>query len=253
MGGLLSVASAAFAQAWPTKAIRIIVPFAPGGIADSVARLIQPGLEDGLGQPVVVENKTGASGSVATEYVARSAPDGYTLLLALAAPQTLNQLYLTKSGTTGSRDFAPITLINTNPMVLMVNPSLPVHNVRELIAYAKGASGQAQFPQARVEFTDVSPGNDEIHGGHRHGLCSLPRWRTGRDGRRGRGSSAERLPNYSDALIWMKSGRLRPIALTSAHRFSQSPELPTIAESVAFPDMRLTVGAVWVAPGGHAP
>src|SRR3546814_13199957 len=105
------------------RSIRIIVPYAPGGIADILARMISPLLQDGLGQSVIVENKTGASGSLATEYVARAEPDGYTLLLGLAAPQTLNQ-HIYKVRYDGVKDFAPITLLNTNPMVLMANPSL---------------------------------------------------------------------------------------------------------------------------------
>jgi tripartite-type tricarboxylate transporter receptor subunit TctC len=135
------------AAEWPTKPIRIIVPFAPGGISDILARMLSPVLQDALGQSIIVENKPGASGGLATEYVARAEPDGYTLLLGLAAPQTLNQ-YIYNVPYDGSKSFAPITLINTNPLVLMVNPSLPVHNVRELIALAKEKPGQLFFSDA---------------------------------------------------------------------------------------------------------
>ena len=133
MASGLMLQTATAQQAWPSRAIRIVVPFAPGGIADLAARIIQPILQDDLGQPVVIENKPGASGSLATEFVARSTPDGYTLLLSLAAPQTLNQ-FIYKVNYDGLKDFAPITLVNTNPMVLMVHPSLPVKGVKELIA-----------------------------------------------------------------------------------------------------------------------
>ena len=246
----LAATSAAWAQpAWPAKAVRIIVPFAPGGIADIVARMIQPGLQEALGQPVVIENKPGASGSLATEFVARSAPDGYTLLLALAAPQTLNQ-FIYKVGYDGVRDFAPITLINTNPLVLMVNPTLPVHNLKELIAWAKAHPGQLNFAGAGG-FTQFSgeimkhmAGLDMVHVPYRGGAPAVAAAAAG--------DVQMTFANYSDALIWMKSGRLRPIALTSARRFPQSPEIPTIAES-GLPGYEVDGWSGLLAPAGTPP
>jgi hypothetical protein len=163
---------------WPDGPIRIIVPFAPGGIADLGARIIQPILQKELGQPIVIENKPGASGSLATDFVAHAVPDGYTLLLALAAPQTLNQ-YIYKVNYDGLKDFAPITLINTNPMVLMANPSLPVNTVKELIAYAKQNPGKLNFAGAGG-FTQFSgeifkhmAGVDMVHVPYRGGAPAV--------------------------------------------------------------------------------
>lgn len=231
---LLSAAAAlpfgtALAQGnWPNRAIRIINPYAPGGIADLAARIIQPGLQKGLGQPIVIESKPGASGSVGTEYVARAAPDGYTLLLALAAPQTLNQ-YIYDVNYDGLKDFEPIALLNTNPLVLMVHPSLPVKSVRELIAYAKAHPGKLNFAgaggftQFAGEIFKHMAGVDMVHVRYRGGAPAVAAAVAG--------DVQLTFANFSDALTWMKSDRLRPIALTSAKRFPQAPDVPTIAES----------------------
>lgn len=213
---------------WPNKVIRIVVPYAPGGIGDIVARMIQGPLQEGLKQPVIIDNRAGASGSLGTEYVAKSAPDGYTLLLALAAPQTLNQHIFTV-GYDGVKDFAPITLINTNPLVLMVNPSLPVTNLREFIAYAKANPGKLNFggagglTQFAGEILKHRAGIDMVHIAYRGGAPAVAAAAAG--------DVQLSFANYSDALTWMQSGRLRPIALTSARRYPQTPDIPTIAES----------------------
>ncbi|MEN9769057.1 MAG: hypothetical protein RLZZ180_687, partial [Pseudomonadota bacterium] len=215
--GALAPVGASLAQAnWPDKPIRIINPYAPGGIADLAARIIQPGLQIGLGQPIVIESKPGASGSLGTEFVARSAPDGYTLLLALAAPQTLNQ-FIFKVNYDGLRDFAPIALVNTNPLVLMVNPALPVRTVRELIAYAKANPGKLNFAgaggftQFAGEIFKHAAGVDMVHVPYRGGAPAVAAAAAG--------DVQLTFANFSDALTWMRSGRLRPIALTSAKRF----------------------------------
>ncbi|MDR6860742.1 tripartite tricarboxylate transporter substrate binding protein [Variovorax guangxiensis] len=237
------------ADPWPSKAIRIIVPYAPGGIGDIVARMIQPVLQDQLKQPVIVENKPGASGSLGTEYVARSAPDGYTLLLALAAPQTLNQ-YIYKTGYDGVKDFAPITLINTNPMVLMVHPSLPVRTVDEFVRYAKANPGKLSFGGAggltsfAGEMFKHMAGIDMVHVPYRGGAPAVAATVAG--------DVQVTFANYSDALTWMKSGRLRAIAITSAHRTEQSPDIPTIAES-GIPAYDVTGWSGLLAPAGTPP
>lgn len=237
------------ADPWPSKAIRIIVPYAPGGIGDIVARMIQPVLQDQLKQPVIVENKPGASGSLGTEYVARSAPDGYTLLLALAAPQTLNQ-YIYKTGYDGVKDFAPITLINTNPMVLMVHPSLPVRTVDEFVRYAKANPGKLSFGGAggltsfAGEMFKHMAGIDMVHVPYRGGAPAVAATVAG--------DVQVTFANYSDALTWMKSGRLRAIGITSARRTEQSPDIPTIAES-GLPAYDVTGWSGLLAPAGTPP
>ncbi len=213
---------------WPSKAIRIVVPYAPGGIGDIVARMIQPILQDELKQPILIENKPGAAGSLGTEFVAKSAPDGYTLLLALAAPQTLNQ-FIFPVNYDGVKDFAPITLINTNPLVLMVNPSLPVHNFQEFVAYVKANPGKLNFggagglTQFAGEILKYQLGLDMVHVPYRGGAPAVAAAAAG--------DVQLTFANYSDALTWMQSGKLRPIALTTARRYPQTPDIPTIDES----------------------
>lgn len=247
--GISLSATAAQAQAWPTKPIEIIIPYAPGGIADTVARIIQPFMRDSLNTPVIIINKPGASGSLATEYVAHSAPDGYTLLLGLAAPQTLNQ-YVYKVNYDGLKDFAPITLINTNPMALVVNPSLPVKSVQELIAYAKTNPGKLNFSgaggltQYSGEIFKNMAGIDMVHVPYKGGSPAVTAAVAG--------EVQLTFANYSDALPWIKAGRLRALGLTSAKRFPHTPEVPTIAES-GLPDFAVEGWSGLLAPAGTPP
>ena len=234
---------------WPNKAIRIVVPYAPGGIGDIVARMIQPVLQDELKQSIIIENKPGAAGTLGTEFVAKAAPDGYTLLLALAAPQTLNQ-HIFKVGYDGVKDFAPITLINTNPLVLMVNPALPVTNVQEFIAYAKANPGKLNFggagglTQFAGEILKHVSGINMVHVPYRGGAPAVAAAAAG--------DVHLTFANYSDALTWMQSGKLRAIALTSARRYPQTPNLPTIAES-GVPGFDVTGWSGLFAPAGTPP
>ena len=246
---LLLCAPLAQAQNWPSRTIEIIVPYAPGGIGDIVARIIQPILQDAVKANVIVVNKSGASGSLGTEYVARAAPDGYTLLLGLAAPQTLNQ-FLSNVKYDGVKDFAPITLINTNPMMLMVHPSLPVKTVPELIALAKAQPGKLNFSgaggltQYSGEIFKQMAGIDMMHIQYKGGAPAVAATVAG--------EVQLTFANYSDALQWVGSGRLRPIALTSGKRYAQTPDVPTIAES-GLPGFNVEGWSGLFAPAGTSP
>jgi tripartite-type tricarboxylate transporter receptor subunit TctC len=222
-------AAAALAQSpWPSKPLHIIVPYAPGGITDTVTRLSAPKIQEALGQAVVIENKLGNGGALATEYVAKSPPDGYTLLMGSAAPQTLNQ-YIQKLGYDGLRDFAPVSLINTNPLVLMVNTALPAQNVKELIALAKAQPGKLNFAgaggltQFSGEIFKFMAGIDMVYVPYKGGAPATAAAVAG--------DAQVTFANYSDALPQMKAGRLRALGITSEKRFPQSPEVPTIAEA----------------------
>jgi len=219
----------AFAQpAWPSKPVRIVVPYPPGGITDTVTRLSAPKLQEALGQPVVVENKVGNGGALATEYVAKSAPDGYTLLMGSAAPQTLNQ-FIQKLGYDGLKDFAPVTLINTNPLVLMVHPAVPAQNVKELIALAKAQPGKLNFAgaggltQFSGEIFKYMAGVDIVYVPYKGGAPATTATVAG--------DAQITFANYSDALAQIRGGKLRALGITSSRRFPQSPEVPTIAEA----------------------
>jgi len=228
--GLLILSSGASAQKdWPTKPIRIIIPYAPGGIADTVARIIAPMFQDALNQTVIVESKTGASGTVGTAFVAKSPPDGYTLLLGLAAPQTLSQ-HLGKIDYDGVKDFAPITLINTNPLVLLVNPGLPINSVADLIKYAKANPGKLNFSgaggltQFAGEIFKARAGINMVHVPYRGGAPAVTAAVAG--------ETQLTFANYSDAIPWIESGKLRPLAVTSASRFVLAPKIPAISETL---------------------
>ena len=233
---------------WPTKPIRIIVPYAPGGIADTVARIIAPMFQDALNQTVIIESKTGASGTVGTAFVAKSPPDGYTLLLGLAAPQTLSQ-HLGKIEYDGVKDFAPITLINTNPLVLLVNPSLPINSVADLIKYAKANPGKLNFSgaggltQFAGEIFKARAGVNMVHVPYRGGAPAVTAAVAG--------EAQLTFANYSDAIPWIESGKLRPLAVTSASRFPLAPKIPAISETL--PGFAVDGWSGLFAPAGTPP
>src|SRR3954464_12825377 len=229
MVGALLIAGSRFAQTpWPAKPVRIVVPYAPGGITDTVTRLSAPKIQEAIGQPRAVENKLGKGGALATEYVAKSPPDGYTLLMGSAAPQTLNQ-FIQKLGYDGLKDFAPITLISTSPLVLMVSPALPAQNVKELIALAKAQPGKLNFAgaggltQFSGEIFKFMAGIDMVYVPYKGGAPATAAAVAG--------DAQVTFANYSDALPQIRGGKLRALGITSAKRFPQSPEVPTISEA----------------------
>ena len=246
---LLLLPGVALAQAWPSKPLRMVVPFAPGGVTDNSARLVAGKMQETLGQPVVVENRTGAGGVIATEFVAKSAPDGYTILMGSAAPQTLTQ-FLQKTGYDGVKDFAPISLVNTFPIVLMVHPSVPAQNVKELIALAKAQPGKLNFAgaggltQFAGEIFKYMAGIDMTYIPYKGGAPAAAAAAAG--------DAQVTFANYSDALAHLKSGRLRALGMTSAKRFPQSPEVPTIAEA-GIPGYQVDSWNGLLAPAGTPP
>ena len=133
------------AQNYPTKPVKMVVPFPPGGSLDIAGRLIAQRLTDAWGQSVVVENKPGAGGNIGADFVAKSPPDGYTILLGALSTHAVNPSLYAKMPYDAAKDFAPITLIATTPNVLVINAALPVNNVREFIAYAKANPGKLAF------------------------------------------------------------------------------------------------------------
>jgi tripartite-type tricarboxylate transporter receptor subunit TctC len=227
----------------------MVVPFAPGGVTDSTARLVAAKMQEAIGQPVLVDNRTGAGGIIATDHVAKSPPDGYTILMASAAPQTLLQ-FLQKTGYDGLRDFAPVTLVNTFPIVLMVHPSVPAQNVRELIALAKAQPGKLNFAgaggltQFAGEIFKYMAGVDMVYIPYKGGAPAAAAAAAG--------DAQITFADYSEALVHMKSGRLRPLGMSSAKRFPQSPEVPTIAEA-GIPGYQVDSWNGLLAPAGTPP
>jgi len=226
-----AAASVAAAQGFPAKPIRMIVPFAPGGNVDINARAVAPALGQVLGQQVIVENRAGAGGIIGTDAVAKSSPDGYTLLMASSSIMTNGPALYPKLPYDIVRDLAPVGRVAVVPLVIIVHPSLPARNTRELIAIAKAQEGKLVFANAGVGTTN-------------HLIAELFMIRTG--ARMSlipyKGSAPAlidlvaghvygHVDQISSALPYIKAGRIRAIAVTTAKRAVALPEVPTLAES----------------------
>jgi len=223
----------AVAQAQPTypqKPIRLIAPFAPGGGTDILARLFGQKMSETLGQPVIVDNRGGAGGTIGTDIAAKAPPDGYTLIL-VSGSHAINPGLYRKLPYDSVNDFAPITQIATSPGILVVNPSLPVKSVKDLIALARAKPGQINYasagsgtpPHLAGELFKVMAKIDMVHVPYKGNAPAF----TDVIG----GQVSLIFPTMPSAMPFIKSGRLRPIAVTSAKRSSAAPDIPTIAES----------------------
>lgn len=224
-------ASGVNAQAYPNKPIRMVVPFPPGGGIDTVARIISPKLAESLGQSIIVDNRSGgAGGTVGTEFVAKAAPDGYTLLATFAS-HAMNAALYTRLGFDTLNDFAPITLIATVPNILVVNPSLPVRTVKDLIALAKKRPGEILYASVgsgtpahlSAELFNLMAGTKMTHVAYKGAAPSIIALISG--------ETQLTFTTVLVALPYVKSGRLRAIAVASTGRAAVMPEVPTIDES----------------------
>ncbi|MFC4276188.1 Bug family tripartite tricarboxylate transporter substrate binding protein [Achromobacter aloeverae] len=248
LAGLSSIAHAA----WPDKPVRIVVPYPPGGNVDVAARLIAPGLQAALGQPFIVENKPGAGGMIAGEYVARSEADGYTLFMAANGPLLFSPLIFNRQAYKWDRDFAPISSVSFTPMVLEVKPSLPVRTVADLIALAKKEPGKLTMaaPGAGTSNHLVSELLQHVTGA---------RWITAQY--KGNapantdllgGQVDFQFDQISVASPFIKDGRLRALAVTTARRVPSLPDVPTFAEA-GYKDMEAATFTGLLAPKGTPP
>ena len=227
--GCLPLALAA-QGAYPHKTIRMIVPYPPGGPTDVLGRIVAQKLSESLGQQVVVENRPGASGMIGSELVAKAAPDGYTLLTN-ASIHVINPSLYPKMNFDALRDFAPVSLIAQVPLILVVNPSLPVKSVQELIALAKaepnrlnfGSSGNAAAPHLAGESFKIATGVQMQHVPYKGSAPAL----TDLIG----GQVQLIFDSMPSAMPHVKSGKIRALAVTTAKRSPTVPDLPTIAES----------------------
>ena len=233
IGGALTLASlAAVAQAWPSRqAVRFVVPYPPGGASDVTARLLSVKLTEALGQSFVVENRPGANGLIALEYVAKAPADGYTILMANLGPNAINPAVYRKLPYDALKDFTPITLTSVVPLVVLVPPSTPVKSMKELIAYAKAnpekltyasagngsanhlagemMKSMADFKMVHVPYKGDAPGLQDTIAGNVSVI----------------------FPTVIGGMSQIKGGLLRPIAVTGAKRSSALPDVPTVAES----------------------
>jgi tripartite-type tricarboxylate transporter receptor subunit TctC len=228
---LALAAGAALAQAYPGKPIRIVVPFAAGGTSDILARALGPKMTEAWGQPIVVENKTGANGNVGAEFVVRSAPDGYTMLLSDVGAIAINPSVYPNMPFDPVKDFAPVIMVSYSPHVLAVHPSVPATNVKELVAYAKANPGKLNFANSG---TGGAPHLAGVDFAQRTGIqwAYIPY-------KGGSQAVTDVVAGQSNVLFngmlatypSVKGGRLRGIAVSSAQRVPSAPELPTLIES----------------------
>lgn len=227
----LALAVPGWAQQYPTKPIRLIVGFPPGGSNDIVARIVAPKLGELLGTQVVVENRAGANATIGTELVAKSPPDGYTILLGSASAIAISPFTYLKLGYDTLRDFAPVTTVAMTPEALAVHPALPVKDLKSLIALAKANPGKLDFASSgngglphlaielfktqagvnvqHVPFKGAGPAVTDLLGGHVQGI----------------------IMDFPAIQAQMKSGKLRGIVLAAEKRIPQMPDLPTSIEA----------------------
>ena len=227
---LLLSATHAFAQAYPTKPVRLVVGFAPGGAADTVARAIGDQLSRVLGQPVVIENRAGAGSSIAAENVAKSAPDGYSVLIASPASISVNPALNPKLGYKPA-DLVPVTKVSTSPLLIVVNPATGITSVKDLIATAKkqpgklnyATSGVGSAPHFGAALFSQLTGVEMVHVPFKGGAPAVVSVVAG--------DTQVTFATPPSVLGMVKGGRLRPLAVTSPERSPLMPEVPGMVEA----------------------
>jgi tripartite-type tricarboxylate transporter receptor subunit TctC len=229
---LLAVLNGAHAQAaYPDRPIRFIVPYPAGGGADQITRLLAGATEGALGQPFVVDNRSGAGGGVGTDAVAKARPDGYTIGLAAIAPMSILPFAQSNLAYDPLRDLAPVTLINTNPFLVVVHPSVPANNVAELITHLKAQPGKLNYASVgngslghlAGELFKSMAAVDMAHVPFRGGAPAILDMLAGR--------TQVMFANIHEALPHVKAGKLRALAVTSLQRSELVPDVPTVNEA----------------------
>jgi tripartite-type tricarboxylate transporter receptor subunit TctC len=251
---VLSAAPVAIAQApaYPTKPIRIVVPFPPGGATDILARDVAQKLTDAWGQSVIVDNRPGAGGNIGSELVAKSAPDGYTLEMGTVGTHAINASLYAKMPYDNVKDFVPIILVAGVPNVLEVNPALPVNSVPELIAYAKANPGKLNFASSgngtsihlSGELFKAMAGVEMTHVPYKGSAPALQDLIAGQ--------VQVMFDNLPPSLPQIRAGKLRALAVTSAARAPALPDVPTVAEA-GLPGFEASSWFGLLAPAGTPP
>jgi tripartite-type tricarboxylate transporter receptor subunit TctC len=242
----LTAAIGAAAQEYPTKPVRFIVPYPPGGGTDIIARIVQPKLSEGLGQTIVIENRGGAGGALGTDAAARSAPDGYTFLFTLSS-HTINPL-LYKLNYDVERDFEPVSLLVSVPQLIAANPSAPAKTLKEMVAAAKQRPGFYAFASVgngtpshiAGELLKLQAGINMLHVPYKGGGPAVA------------DTVAGQVPfifvTAPAALSFVRSGKLRALAVTTKKRSPAAPDIPTVAEELGLPDYEVDSWYAMFAP-----
>jgi tripartite-type tricarboxylate transporter receptor subunit TctC len=244
-----SISLSAFAQGYPSKPIRLIVPFAAGGGNDNIARLVGKRLNESLGQPLVVDNRPGAGGVVGAELAAKSPPDGYTLFLGGVGSHAVNPNLIAKLPYDPIRDFAPVILLARAPLILVVHPSVPARTFAEFVAYARKSPGKLNFASngngssaqlAAVMFESMT-GTEMVHVPYKGLAPALTDLLSGQ---------VQLMFSSPVAILpQIKAGKLRALAVTGEKRLASLPEVATVAES-GFPGYEASSWYGILAPAG---
>ncbi len=248
----LIMATDAAAQAYPSRPVRLVVPFPPGGPLDIIGRAIAQKLGDAWGQGVFVDNRPGAGGNIGAELVAKAAPDGYTILMGALSTHAVNPSLYAKMPYDAVKDFAPITLVAVTPNVLVVNASLPVNSAKEFVAYAKANSGKLAFGSGSNgsaghlagELFKVDTATDIVHVPYKGGAPATQGLLAG--------DTQFMFDNLANATPQVKAGKLKALAVTTAQRSKLAPDLPTMAEA-GLPGFDISTWFGLFAPAGTPP
>lgn len=237
-------------EAYPNKPIRVIVGYSAGGGNDIIVRVMAPEMSKGLGQAIVVENRPGAQSIIAAELAAKAAPDGYTLFMGPSGPMTINPATYSKLPYDPQRDFAPISMICSFPLIVVVDPKLPVKSVKELIDYAKANPGKSNYASSAGIFQITTEMFKQRTGTK---IEMIPYKGSGESIQAvAAGQVMMTIVDPAPATGPLKSGTVRGLAVTSGQRHPAWPELPTMAEA-GVPDMEVPVWTAFFAPAKTPP
>ena len=252
MATCVLVAPSAWAQAFPSKPVKLVVPFPPGGSLDNVGRLLAQKLSEAWGQQVVVENKPGAGGNIGADAVAKSPADGYTVVMGALSTHAVNPSLYKTMPYDAVKDFAPLSLVAITPNVLIVKTGAPIASVKDLVAYAKANPGKTNFGSGSNgsaghlagELFKLETGTDVMHIPYKGGAPALQALLAG--------DTQFMFDNLANAMAQVKGGTVRAIAVTTAQRSKLVPELPTMAEA-GLPGFDISTWFGLMAPAGTPP
>jgi tripartite-type tricarboxylate transporter receptor subunit TctC len=248
----VALTPAAVAQPFPSKPVKLVIPFPPGGSLDNVGRLLAQKISESWGQQVVIENKPGAGGNIGADAVAKSPADGYTVVMGALSTHAVNPSLYRTMPYDAVKDFAPISLVAITPNVLIVNAAMPVASVKEMIAYAKANPGRTNFGSGSNgsaghlagELFKLETGTDVAHIPYKGGAPALQALLAG--------DTQFMFDNLANAMAQVKGGKVRAIAVTTAQRSKLAPDLPTMAEA-GMPGFDISTWFGLLAPAGTPP